>query len=93
MAMPINGRMTQQAVPMEPHKMAAKKIADTIERRDLAKVFFMVFKCWLHEMQPGNDDVNGLDADERNDNAPQAVHEQVALQNGQRADGRKLDAT
>src|SRR5476649_2100671 len=43
MAMPINGRMTQQTAPMEPHKMVTKKIVDTIERVDSAKVFFMAF--------------------------------------------------
>ena len=37
-------------------------------------------------------DINGLDADERNDDAAEAVDEQVALQNGERADGLELHA-
>src|ERR1035437_8652852 len=44
----------------------------------------------LNEVQTGDEDVYGFDAYERNDDAAQAVDEQVALQNGERADGFEL---
>jgi hypothetical protein len=34
----------------------------------------------LREFQGGYEDINGLDADERYDNAPQAIDDEVALQ-------------
>ena len=46
----------------------------------------------LNEFEGGDDDVDDFDADERNDDAAQAVDEQVALQNGQRADRLELHA-
>src|ERR1700722_16169149 len=46
----------------------------------------------LNEFESGDNDVNGRDANERNNDAAQPVDEQVALQNGQRADGVELHA-
>ena len=37
--------------------------------------------------QGSDDDINGFDADERNDDAAEAVNQQVALQDGERAEG------
>ena len=39
----------------------------------------------LNEMERGDDEIDELDADERNDDAAEAIDEQVALQNGERA--------
>ena len=43
-------------------------------------------------MESSDDEIDELDADERNDDAAQAVDEQVALQNRERADRLVGDA-
>src|ERR1035441_6133576 len=46
----------------------------------------------LDELQGGDDEVDELDANERDDDPAQAVNEQVALKHGEGADGRVFDA-
>src|SRR5664279_2395856 len=46
----------------------------------------------LHQIEGGDDDVDGFNADERNDDAAEAVDQQVALQRAERANGRVLHA-
>jgi hypothetical protein len=41
-------------------------------------------------VKSGDDDINGFNADEGNDDAAEALDEQVALQDGERADGLVL---
>src|SRR5947207_3146510 len=42
----------------------------------------------LNQFEGGDDDVDGLDANEWNDDAADAIDEQVALQSGECANGR-----
>src|ERR1035441_6868384 len=46
----------------------------------------------LDELHGGDDEVDELDANERDDDPAQAVNEQVALKHGEGADGRVFDA-
>ena len=52
---------------------------------DCAANFRKEFFHKLDEVERGDDEIDELDADERNDDAAEAVDEQVALQNGERA--------
>src|ERR1035437_253632 len=67
--------------------MASASVTITAARNSENRFFIS-----LNEFERGDEDINGLDAGERNDDAAQAVDEQIALQNGKRANRFELHA-
>src|ERR1700739_4629106 len=67
-----------------PHTMMAKKIVATIERPVSAINVFINFESMNH-VQAHDNHVYDLDADEWQDDAPDAIDQQVTPQNGCRA--------
>ena len=71
---------------------AAANDGENQRGHDRAANFRKEFFHKLNEVEGGDDEIDDLDADERHDDAAEAVDEQVALQNRERADGPEFHA-
>src|SRR5262249_51177847 len=71
-----------------PQHTTASTSVDTIAPRISENNSFIN----LNEVKRRNDEIDQLDADERNDDTAQTVDQQIALQRGQCADRRVLHA-
>src|SRR6516225_6288361 len=72
--------------------MTAKNNVATTERPNSVKMFFTIFEKGSCQAQTGDNQVNKFDADERQDDAPEAVNQQVDAQDLHRAERAEFDA-